>query len=222
VKGVFMTQALQIGRLLRANTSGCVVGCKVTQVETPSLGSLVRIPMDETANFCIYGLITDIHVEDDGLVRQLVTAENVSEEVILDNRNNRNVPLEISVAFCGYKKDKKISHLLPARPPLTLDKIFLCSEHDIFEFTALPLFGYFRHLLRNKDIPVGEVLASHLQQTVPIHQSCDNADWINRAVKELITALRDDYPVLIDVLRALADADLPLSSVETTIPGGLK
>lgn len=217
-----MTQAIQIGRLLRANTSGCVVGCKVTQVDEPALGSLVRIPMDAHEKFCVFGLVTDIQIGDDGLVRQLVTADHVSEEVFLDNRNNRNVPLEISVAFCGYKKDGQISHLLPPRPPLTLDKIFLCSDHEIFEFTSLPLFGYFRHLLRNKDIPVGEILASHLQQVAPIHQSCDNADWINKAVKELITALRDDYPVLIDVLRALADAHLPLSSVEITIPGGSK
>ncbi len=72
-----MTQSLQIGRLLRASTTGCVVGCKVTQSEAPTLGSLVRIPLDTASSLCIYGLISDIHIDDDGLVRQLVTAEGV-------------------------------------------------------------------------------------------------------------------------------------------------
>ncbi len=201
-----MNQTLEIGRLLRASTTSCVVGCKVTQREAPALGSLVRIPIDPQTGISIYGLISDIHVDDDGLVRQLVTAEGVSEEVILDNRNNRNVPLEISVIFCGHEVNGRIFHLLPPRPPLTLDQIFLCLEDEVFTFTSPPRFGYFRHLLRVKDIPVGEIFASHLQQTAPIHQKQGNPDWAREAGRELITALRDDYPVLIDVLRALADA----------------
>ena len=52
------------------------------------------------------------------------------------------------------------------------------------------------------------ILASHLQQTAPIHQQKGNPGWGREAGRELITALRDDYPVLIDVLRALADAGL--------------
>ncbi len=42
----------------------------------PSFGGLVRIPLDE--RYQVFGLIYDIHIDDDGLVRQLVTAENVS------------------------------------------------------------------------------------------------------------------------------------------------
>ena len=214
-----MNQTLQIGRLLRASTTSCVVGCKVTQREAPALGSLVRIPIDSQTGISIYGLISDIHVDDDGLVRQLVTAEGVSDEVILDNRNNRNVPLEISVIFCGHETSGKVSHLLPPRPPLTLDQIFLCTEEEVFAFTLPPRFGYFRHLLRANDIPVGEILASHLQQTAPLHQQKGNPGWGREAGRELITALRDDYPVLIDVLRALADAGL-LSDVIAARSGG--
>ncbi len=216
-----MNQTLQIGRLLRASTTSCVVGCKVTQREAPALGSLVRIPIDPQTGISIYGLISDIHVDDDGLVRQLVTAEGVSDEVILDNRNNRNVPLEISVVFCGHEVNGKVSHLLPPRPPLTLDQIFLCTDDEVYAFTSPPRFGYFRHLLRDKDIPIGEILASHLQQAAPIHQEQGNPDWVKAAGTELITALRDDYPVLIDVLRALADAEL-LKKNTTTLGGGAR
>ena len=57
----------------------------------------MRIPLE--AGSQVYGLIHDIHIDDDGLVRQLVTAGDVDEGVILDNRINRNVPVEISVFF---------------------------------------------------------------------------------------------------------------------------
>jgi len=75
---------LEIGRLLRANITRCVLGCKVSQLDAPAFGGMVRIPIG-IAN-AAYGLIYDIHIDDDGLVRQLVTAEHISEEVIEDNR----------------------------------------------------------------------------------------------------------------------------------------
>lgn len=217
-----MNQTLQIGRLLRSSITGCVVGCKVTEKDAPPLGSLIRIPLNPEASFNIYGFICDIHVDDDGLVRQLVTASDVSEEVIQDNRNNRNVPLEISVVFCGFETQGKVSHLLPPRPPLTLDEIFLCTDAELFNFTSPSRFGYFRHLLRVKDIPVGEILAGHLQQTAPVHRKQGKPEWVQAAGKELITSLRDDYPVLIDVLRALADAEILTSEPACFQPGGAR
>jgi hypothetical protein len=63
---------LEIGRLLRASTSGFVVGCRVSQLEAPSFGCLVRVPLE--AGYAVYGLIHDIHRRR-RLVRQLVTAE---------------------------------------------------------------------------------------------------------------------------------------------------
>ncbi len=217
-----MNQTLQIGRLLRSSITGCVVGCKVTEIDAPPLGSLLRIPLNPEASFNIYGFISDIHVDDDGLVRQLVSSSEISNEVILDNRNNRNVPLEISVVFCGYDSHGKVSHLLPPRPPLTLDEIFLCSESELFTFTSPLRFGYFRHLLRAKDIPVGEILASHLQQTALVHRKLGKPEWIQAACQELIASLRDDYPVLIDVLRALADAEIMTGETITFQPGGVR
>ena len=59
--------ALEIGRLLRAGTSGFVVGCRVSQLEGPSFGSLVVAPLED--GYKIYGLIHDIRIDDDGLLR---------------------------------------------------------------------------------------------------------------------------------------------------------
>jgi hypothetical protein len=199
-----MTQAIPIGRLLRAGTLGFVVGCRVTQMDSPSFGALVKAPAAE--GYEIFGLIHDIHVDDDGLVRQLVTAEGVDESVINDNRLNRNVPLEMSILAVGYRQGGQIYHLLPPRPPLSLDVILLCGSDELRQFTESGRFGYFRHVLRAQDLPVGEVLAAHIQQAQRIHAAAGNPAWGERATQELITLLRDDYPTLMQVLGALGDA----------------
>ena len=75
---------------------------------------------------------------------------------------NRIVPVEMSVLAVGYEQDGKISHLLPPRPPLSLDVIYLCSDAELAKFTSAGHFGYFRHILQAKDIPIGELLAAHI------------------------------------------------------------
>jgi len=85
-----MAQALEVGRVLSAGTNAFVVGCRVNQIETPSFGALVRVPLE--SGYQVYGLIHDIRIQDDGLVRQLVTAEQVSDEVVRDNRERRSCP----------------------------------------------------------------------------------------------------------------------------------
>jgi len=193
-----MTQQIEIGRLLRAGTTGFIAGCRVNQLDAPSFGALVRAPLGN--GYQIFGIIYDIHIDDDGLVRQLVTADNVSDEVMKDNRERRIVPVEMSVLAVGYEQDGKIFHLLPPRPPLSLDVIYKCEEQVMARFTEK--FGYFRHILNSKDVPVGEVLAAHIQQASTAHK--DKA-WKEKATHEVITLLRDDYPTLMTVLGALSD-----------------
>ena len=194
---------IQIGRLLRAGTSGFVVGCRVSQLDAPSFGGLVRVSLPD--DYHVYGLIYDIHIDDDGLVRQLVTASDVDEAIIQDNRFNRNVPLEMSVLVVGYRQAGVVSHLLPPRPPLSLDAIYLCDAAEIQQFTSPGRFGYFRHVLRAADLPVGELLAAHVQQAQQAHAQAGNPAWKDAATQELITLLRDDYPTLMSVLGALGD-----------------
>lgn len=197
-----MTQPIEIGRLLRAGTTGFIAGCRVNQLDAPAFGALVRAPLSE--GYQVYGLIHDIHIDDDGLVRQLVTADNVSDEVMKDNRERRIVPVEMSVLTVGYEQDGKIYHLLPPRPPLSLDVIYLCDEKDLARFTSAGRFGYFRHILQNQDVPIGELLAAHLQQAGKAHGKNAEA-WKEQAAQELITLLRDDYPTLMSVLGALGE-----------------
>lgn len=197
-------KTIEIGRMLRAGTSGFVVGCRVSQLDLPSFGALVTVSLEN--DYQIFGLIYDIHIDDDGLVRQLVTADGVDAAVIADNRLNRNVPVEMSVLAVGYEQDGRIYHLLPPRPPLSLDAIYLCSANQICSFTGAGRFGYLRHILRSKELPVSELLAAHLQQSDQAHRAAGNHGWIETAAQELIVLLRDDYPSLMGVLSALSDA----------------
>jgi hypothetical protein len=195
--------SIQIGRLLRASTTGCIIGCQVSQVENLTFGGMVRIPA--SPGYQIFGLVYDIHIDDDGLVRQLVTADHISDLLIQDNRVNRNIPAEVSVLFIGYQKDGKLSHLLPPRPPLSLDEIFSCSAEELLTFTANDHFGYFRHILGNQDLPTGELLAAHLLQAHNIYMQVGNPDWLEHAVRELIILQRDDYEALNRVLGAISE-----------------
>ena len=194
---------VEIGRLLRAGNAGFVAGCRVSEMEKPSFGTLARAPQED--GYQIYGLIYDMRIEDDGLVRQLVTADVRDESVIADNRLNRNVPLEMSVLSVGYLQGSKIHHLLPPRPPLSLDVIYLCDDEELCAFTSAGHFGYLRHILRADDLPTAELLAAHFMYAVDAHEAAGDTDWQAEATRELITILRDDYPKMMGVLSALSD-----------------
>jgi hypothetical protein len=196
--------AIEIGRLLRAGTTGFVAGCRVSQIETPSFGALVRAPLQP--GYQVYGLIHNIHIDDDGLVRQLVTTEEIDPAVIADNRVNRNVPIEMSVLAIGYQLDGAIYHLLPPRPALSLDAIYLCDDQEVRDFTSRGRFGYFRHILRAGEVPVGDLLAAHINQAQAVQSAAGNGSWAVEATQELIVLLRDDYATLMSVISTLADA----------------
>lgn len=202
--------SLQLMRLLRANTRGCVAGCQAN-LPVPDFGSLVRIPLD--AGLTVFGLVYDIHIDDDGLVRQLTAAGNIPEEIIQDNRANRNVPLEMSILFVGHDLNGRISHLLPPRPPLSLDSIFPCAPDEICAFTAAGRYGYLRHILAMQEVHPADLLAAHLVQAGRANFAGGNPGWLQEAVREVISLLRDDHSALTAVLGAIADA-YPLITLE--------
>jgi hypothetical protein len=185
-----MMSEILIGRLLRANSRGCVAGCQISQ-PLPAFGSMVSIRLSETEK--AYGLITNIHIDDDGLVRQLAAGRDIPEEIIQDNRLNRNVPVELSVLFIGYADNGCILHLLPPRPPL-----------EICTFTSNGRFAYLRHVLSVEEIPPADLAAAHFRQVDAAQRSAGNPDWIQAAMQAAIQLLRDDYAGLTAMLTACA------------------
>ncbi len=208
-------KTIHVGRLLRASTRACVAGCPPAQ-EFPAFGSLLRIPLDETAN--VYALVSGIHIDDDGLVRQLVTNPDVSEAIIQDNRLNRNVPVEMDLLFIGLRQGERISHLLPPRPPLSLDNVYPCDPAEICAFTVNG-YGYLRHILAAEEVPVADLLAAHLLQAGQAHRDGGKADWIDQAIMEIIASLRDDYARLIPAMQAIAEVKSSLSTDSSSAKG---
>ncbi len=196
------------GRIISANSRECVVAYRTAEQEIPRFGSMVRIPVSAAQDFRIYGLVTDVQIEEDGFLRQLAAAEEIPEEVLMDNRTNRNVPIVLRVLFIGYADENGISHLLPPSPPLSLSSIFRCDSTETARFTAHGNFGYFRHMLRAVNVPAAELFAVHIRLASIAQNAKHNEGWTKAAVEELITLLRDDYAGLTAILGALGDADI--------------
>lgn len=194
--------AIPVGRLLRSNTTGCVMGCRLSQASTPAFGDMLLIPLNDGAR--IYGLVHEIHIDDDGLVRQLVSAD-VSPEVIEDNRQNRNVPIEMSVVFIGWEDSYgRVQYTRVPRPPLTLDEIYPCNEEDILRFTDHTHPGYLRAILRNEELTAADLVTAHLRQVLSVMRHPEPAAWCKRYLGEVIALLKDDYPKLMDILTAVS------------------
>ena len=197
--------AIEIGRLLRAGTTGFVVGCRVNQLDSPSFGALASVPLEN--GYAIYGLIYDIHIDDDGLVRQLVTADGVDENMIADNRTTATCPVEMSVLAIGYRQAGRICHLLPPRPPLSLDVIYLCDLGRTVRILPAPAASAISATSCAPAEPAGRRAAGGAPAAGargPLHQRRRRLD--QAATQELITLLRDDYGTLMDVLGAVRDA----------------
>lgn len=198
-------KSIPIGKLLRAENSNFVAGCRVRELDTPALGALVKVKLEDQSE--IYGLITNILINDDSLVRQLVSGVSIPTEYTADNRYNRNLPVEIHVLTVGYAQNGSISHRLPPRPPLSLDELHLCNPDELCHFTSLNDQSYLRHILRLLDQPVEELLAAHLRQAKSAHETADDKAWYEQACQKMITLLRDDYPRLTTVLDVLTDLE---------------
>ena len=164
-------QPVEVGRVLRASTAGFAVGCRVNQLSTPAFGSLVKAQPVETRE-TIYGLIYDINIDDDQLIRRLVMVEDPRQEVIEDQRRNRLLPIEMSVLAIGYRLQGHIHHGLPPRPPLNLDPVVLCTEpEEVIQFTNE--LGYLRLILRaaGSQVPVDQLLVAHINDNIQFMSS---------------------------------------------------
>ncbi len=129
-------------------------------------------------------------------------------DFLRDNRDNRTVPVEIGVLALGYEQDGQIWHLLPPRPPLSLDAIYLCTDEEVARFTGAGNLGYLRQIMRDQDKPVDELLAAHLRQARHAQEAAGNDTWFDAAVRELIALKRDDYQTLMTVLAAVDEVNL--------------
>lgn len=201
-----MTENKQfIGRMLSANSRECVIGTLSKQDSIPAFGSMLRIPLKKDG-IDIYAVVTDITLEEDGFLRSIAGNAALSDEIILDAQENRNVPIVVRAVFVGFVEHDRVLHQLPPRPPVTLTEIYPCTEKEICGFTRK--LGYLRLLLTVNNVPVGELPASHIRYAAKAHAQRGEKDWAERAVTEVMDLMQGDPAGLVSVLGAIGDADI--------------
>lgn len=195
---------LQVGRVLRAGTRGFTIGCAVMQPDIPAFGSFVWAE-GLTPGSAIYGLIYDVSVEDDPFVRQFISA-NPPEEVVRDQRENRQIPIEVSVLAVGCNDSQDANNIhqrLPAQPPVTLDWLYQCTDDEVRAFTAR--FDYFRLVLDAREAPADELLAASLRTAAAARPEDERETFLVEAGRELARLLSGDLVRLEGLLRRLRD-----------------
>lgn len=192
--------ALPIGRLLRSATSGFTFGCSVPEPAVPTFGAFVKAPA-QGGQTDVIGLVYDIVIEDDPFVRQMVATPDLPEAYIQDQRQNRQVPIEVSVLAVGYGNGSGLNYALPPQPPVTLDRVELCTEQEVRAFTES--FDFFRLILAARDAPVDELLAVSIQQAAALRPLEDQRHYLMAASRELARLLAHDLQRLETLLRRI-------------------
>lgn len=191
--------SIPVGRVLSASTRGVTVGCRVMQPDIPAFGSFVRAD-GRAPNEAIYGLIYDVAVQDDIFVRRFVLAEP-TEEVVRDQRENRLVPIEVSILAVGYRSGGRIIHQIPPQPPVTMDFLYPCTPDEVVAFTQR--FDYFRLVLDAPRVPTDELLATSLGTAAQARPESQREDFLVDAGRELARMLSGDLLRLDGLLRRI-------------------
>lgn len=199
--------AVTIGRLLRSATTGYVFGCSVPEPDVPRFGDFVKAPA-QRGRTNVIGLIYNIVIEDDAFVRQMVATPDLDEAYILDQRLNRQVPIEVSVLSIGYydglgngSSAGAIACGLPPQPPVTLDSIRPCTQREVIECTGS--FEYLRLVLNAPDAPADELIAVSLRSAAAMRPPEDRLFFLRSAGRELARLLSRDLPRLENLLRRI-------------------
>jgi hypothetical protein len=193
-----------IGSVLRASTVGFVCGTRSQEIVHPSFGAFVRTRHGQMADIDVIGLIHAISIDDDPLVRQIILANNLQPSVARDQRENRMVPVEISVVNIGYMQYDRVYHNLPPRPPLTLDPVQLCDADTVMRFTDR--FDFLRLVLNTSDVPTEQLLAAALLHAAQARPEADRRAFLVAAGRHLAGLLSHDLPRLQHVLRLIKPA----------------
>src|SRR5215813_9887190 len=190
-----------IGRVLRASTVGYACGTRNHDLEEPAFGSFVQTRLHNGADVDVIGLIYGIRVDDDPLVRQLIMANHPTAATLRDQRENRMIPVEISVVNIGYRVNGASFHILPPRPPMSLDPVFLCDDQTIRDFTQQ--FDFFRLVLNTSEVPAEELLAAALKQAAQARPVREQRDFLIQAGRRMAQLLSYDLPRLNHLLRLI-------------------
>jgi len=188
-----------VGRVLRASTTGFDCGTRGSRIdERHTFGSFVKVALNEDMSLCAIGLIYAIRIDDDPLARELVMASFVDNNTLIDQRENRLVPVEICAINVGYISNGGMFQSLPPRPPMRLSEVELMSEQEVYVFTRR--FDYFRLVLNAKEVPSDDLLAAALRYASFAYPESERYEFLVRSGRRMAELLSHDLKRLSHVL----------------------
>jgi hypothetical protein len=164
----------------------------------PTFGALVKA--EAGAAITILGLIRDVQLLDDPLVRQVAVLPEERPELIAD-QYQRLLPIEVQVQVVGYCDNGQWRHWLPPQPPMSLVEIVTCTPAELLAFTER--FDYFRLVLESRDPLADELLAAHLRQAAAARGEDAGRGFLVDAGRELARLLAMDLQRLDAILRRI-------------------
>lgn len=200
------THVITIGNVLRADIRGFVVASRIPEPEVPTFGTFVRAPIQQ-GSADLVGLVYDIRLQDDPFLRNLAATVTPGDprfdEVIRDQRENRAVPVEISVASVGYRycDDPNYAYGLPPQPPMVLHQIVVCPPDEVRVITSSP--DFMRALIDNQDIPADELIPTTLLRAANLYPG-SAAEFLLEAGRYLARYLGRDPVRLEKILLRIA------------------
>jgi hypothetical protein len=186
-----------VGRVISASNARFAVGCRLLRSQVPTFGALVKAEAGD--DITILGLIRDVQLLDDPLVRQVAVLPEERPELIAD-QHQRLLPIEVQVQVVGYRCGERWCHWLPPQPPMSLVEIVTCTPDELVAFTER--FDYFRLVLEGRDPAVDELLAAHLRNAAEARGDAGYG-FLVEAGRELARLLAMDLQRLDGLLRRI-------------------
>jgi hypothetical protein len=186
-------ESYQVGKVISASNAQFAVGCRLMRSQVPTFGALVKT---ETENdITIAGLIRDVQLLDDPLVRQVAVMIEERPELIAD-QYQRLLPIEVQVKVAGYYCEGRWCHWLPPQPPMSLAQIVTCTDEELCAFSQQ--LDYFRLILVSRD-PLSDELLRHAAAA----RGSAGGEFLVEAGRELARLLGGDLLRLDGLLRRL-------------------
>lgn len=198
-----MQQEETIGRVLRASTRGFNCGTHSTRISAAhDFGAFVWAPIANDNQQWVVGLVSAVEIKDDLMVGELVMAESVNPNVLRDQRENRMIPVEISVLNIGFYNGRGFIHSLPPRPPMSLSEVLVMPEAHIRDFTER--LDFFRLVLTAGEVPSDDLLATALRVAVTCRAPHEQDEYRVRCGRQLARLLTNDLRRLAHILSLLS------------------
>jgi len=192
-----------VGRVLRASTRGFSCGTHSTRIGTAhDFGAFVWVPVANDNSQWVVGLVSAVEIKDDLMVSELVMAESVNPNVMRDQRENRMIPVEISVLNIGFHNGRGFVHSLPPRPPMSLSEVEVMPSEHVRAFTEK--LDFFRLVLTASEVPSDDLLAIALRYAVTCRPDSEQTEYRVQCGRQLARLLTNDLKRLAHILSILS------------------